>query len=111
MILEGSELTRLVSRAPFARGPGRPGITRFVSILARRPRAAPELPLRLPPRGKWLLELLSIEGRFVFGRYRRDMKAIRYLGMLDRLFGVAATTRNWATVDAICRALATASHP
>lgn len=33
------------------------------------------------------------------------MKAIGYLGRLDRLFGVPFTTRNWSTVTAIARVL------
>jgi uncharacterized protein (DUF1697 family) len=37
--------------------------------------------------------------------YRRHMKVISYLGTLDRLFGVPATTRNWNTITAIARVL------
>ena len=33
------------------------------------------------------------------------MKTIGYLGQLDRLFGVPATTRNWNTIVAIVRIL------
>jgi hypothetical protein len=33
------------------------------------------------------------------------MRAIGYLGKLDRLFGVPATTRNWNTITAIARVL------
>ncbi|HEY2783412.1 MAG TPA: hypothetical protein VGJ05_00420 [Fimbriiglobus sp.] len=31
------------------------------------------------------------------------MKVIGYLGSLDRIFGVPATTRNWNTLTAIAR--------
>jgi uncharacterized protein (DUF1697 family) len=41
--------------------------------------------------------------RFVMGVYRRHMKTIGYLGQLDKLFGVPATTRNWNTIMAIVR--------
>jgi uncharacterized protein (DUF1697 family) len=34
------------------------------------------------------------------------MKAIGYLGTLDRHFGVPVTTRNWNTMTAIARVLA-----
>jgi hypothetical protein len=37
--------------------------------------------------------------------YRRHMKVIGILGALDRLYGVAMTTRNWNTIAAIARAL------
>jgi len=33
------------------------------------------------------------------------MKAISYLGQIDKLFGVPATTRNWNTIVAIVRIL------
>ncbi len=37
--------------------------------------------------------------------YRRHMKTIGYLGQIDRLCGVPATTRNWNTIVAIVRIL------
>jgi hypothetical protein len=33
------------------------------------------------------------------------MKTIGYLGQIDKLFGVPATTRNWNTIVAIVRLL------
>jgi hypothetical protein len=33
------------------------------------------------------------------------MKVIGYLGALDRLYGVTATTRNWNTIATIARVL------
>jgi hypothetical protein len=62
--------------------------------------------MTLPPRGRWLLRVLAVEGRFVFGLYRRHMKAIGYLGALDGRFGVPVTTRSWSTITAIARVLA-----
>jgi hypothetical protein len=41
----------------------------------------------------------------VFGVYRRHMKTIGYLGQIDKLYGVPATTRNWNTIIAIMRIL------
>ena len=103
MICEGREIVRLISQNHFTDQPVRPDIVRFVSVLSRRPRSAPSLPMSFPPTGKWLLKILARENRFVVGLYRRQMKAIGYLGTLDRLFGVPATTRNWNTITAIAR--------
>jgi uncharacterized protein (DUF1697 family) len=105
MICQGSEIARLVSHDVFSGQSARPDIVRFVSVLSRLPRAAPRLPVRLPPRGKWLLKVLARDGRFIVGLYRRHMKVIGYLGMLDRLFGVPVTTRNWNTIVAIANVL------
>jgi uncharacterized protein (DUF1697 family) len=105
MICPSREFDRLVSRDWFAGRPARPEIVRFVSVLSRVPRLSPPLPLTLPPRGQWLLRVLALDGRFVIGEYRRQMRAIGHLGTLDRLFGAPATTRNWNTITAIAKVL------
>jgi uncharacterized protein (DUF1697 family) len=106
MICPGREILRLASRNPFAREPARPDIVRFVSVLSRRPRTQPPLPVSLPGSGRWLLRIDAREGRFVLGRYRRQMKAIGHLATIDRLFGAPVTTRNWNTISTVARVLA-----
>ena len=105
MICHSRDIVRLLSQPWFAGRPSRPDIVRFVSLLSRAPRLAPPLPLTLPSRGQWLLRVLARDGRFVIGEYRRQMKAIGYLGTLDRIFGASATTRNWNTISAIAKVL------
>jgi len=109
MICQGREIVGLMSQNHFADQPVRPDIVRFVSVLSKRPRSAPATPMSFPSSGTWLLKILARDNRFVFGVYRRHMKAIGYLGTLDRLFGVPATTRNWNTITAIGRVLGTAT--
>jgi uncharacterized protein (DUF1697 family) len=108
MICQGREIVRLMSRNHFADHPVRPDVVRFLTVLAKRPRSAPSTPMSLPASGEWLLKILAIDDRFVFGVYRRHMKVIGYLGTFDRLFGVPATTRNWNTVTAIAKVLGNA---
>ncbi len=105
MICNGREIIRLMSQNHFADQPARPGMVRFVSILSKRPRSAPTMPMSFPSSGRWLLKVLARDNRFVFGVYRRHMKVINYLGSLDRLFGVPVTTRNWNTITAIASVL------
>ena len=105
MICPSRDIARLLSHDWFAGRPSRPDIVRFVSVLSRVPRLAPSLPLTLPSRGQWMLRVLARDGRFVIGEYRRQMKAIGYLGALDRIFGASVTTRNWNTISAIAKAL------
>jgi uncharacterized protein (DUF1697 family) len=107
MICQGREILGLMSQNPFGRQLARPDIVRFVSVLGRRPRTEPSMPLSFPCGGRWLLRILARENRFVFGVYRRHMKVISYLGRVDRLFGVPVTTRNWNTVAAIAKVLRT----
>ena len=105
MICQGREIVRMLSQDHFADHPVRPDVVRFVSVLSRRPRSAPSMPMSLPSSGKWLLKILARDDRFVFGVYRRHMKVISYLGTFDRLFGVPVTTRNWNTITAIAKVL------
>jgi uncharacterized protein (DUF1697 family) len=105
MVCDGRNLMQLEKENPFAAKPPSPDIVRFVSILAKKGRPGFSLPLQLPPRGKWALRILDIRKQFVLGEYRRHMKAIAYLGQLDKLLGVPATTRNWNTVMTVMRLL------
>jgi uncharacterized protein (DUF1697 family) len=105
MICQGREIVRMMSQNHFADQPVRPDIVRFVSVLSHRPRSAPSTPVSFPSSGTWLLKILARDNRFVFGQYRRHMKAISYLGTLDRLFGVPVTTRNWNTITAVAKVL------
>jgi uncharacterized protein (DUF1697 family) len=105
IMCKGQELLDIAGGDPFGDEPFGSGVVRFVSFLAKRPRLVPSLPMRLPGQGKWLLKILAIENRFVFGQYRRHMKAIGYLGTMDRIFGVPVTTRNWNTITAIVKVL------
>lgn len=105
MIVDGRDILKLIDDDPFAGQPVRPDFVRFVSVLAKRPRSGPSLPLSFPEKGMWMLKILARENQFVFGMYRRHMKVISYLGKQDRLFDVPATTRNWNTITAIAKAL------
>ena len=105
VICKGDDVLELQSSNPFAGQPAGPDIIWFVSILAKSGRPLPSTPFTLPSKDKWSLKVLDIKDRFVLGLYRREMKAIRYLGQLDKVFGVPATTRNWNTIAAICRIL------
>jgi uncharacterized protein (DUF1697 family) len=101
VICDGSDIVRLTSCDFFPGQPQRRDIVRFVSVLPRPPRAAPSTPLDLPSTGRWLVRVLARDTRFIVGVYRREMKVIGYLSMLDRLFGGPAVTRNWNTITAI----------
>jgi hypothetical protein len=76
-----------------------------VNVLTKRVRTPPALPLYLPSQDEWLLKIIEIQNRFVAGLYRREMKAIGYLGKLDKLLGVPATNRNWNTILKIAQIL------
>jgi hypothetical protein len=105
MICPGRDILSLASEDPFAGQSSGPEIVRFVSILAKRPRVLPDIPLSLPPGDDWLVRLIAVRGRFALGVYRRSMRTITLLGQLEKRVGVPATIRNWNTINAIVKVL------
>jgi uncharacterized protein (DUF1697 family) len=97
MICSASDILSLESAEAFAGEPSGPDIVRFVSVLPKRPRVPPALPLNLPAGEDWLVRLVAIRGRFAFGLYRRAMKTIGLLGQIEKHLGGSVTTRNWNT--------------
>ncbi len=93
------------AKDPFSRQPSGPNIVRFVSVLARRLRALPPLPLSLPSDDDWLVKIIAIQDRCVLGLYRRQMKAISYLSKIEKRLGVPVTTRNWNTIEKVAKIL------
>ena|ERR1700683_4281226 len=110
VICKGRDLLEVAKRKPFGDAPVGAGVVRFVSIMVKRPSLVPSIPVSFPGQGDWLMRILATEKRFVFGQYRRHMKTIGYLGMIDAIFGVPVTTRNWNTILAIVEVLKTPSR-
>ncbi len=102
---DGRDLLGLETSNPFGTRPSPPDVVRFVSILSKAGAVRASLPVCFPSEGEWLVRVMSCEGQFVFGMYRRHMKTIGYLGQIDKLYGAPATTRNWNTIAAILRIL------
>jgi uncharacterized protein (DUF1697 family) len=105
MICPAHEIIKLASKDPFSKQRSAPNIVRFVSVLAKRLRALPPLPLSLPSDDDWLVKIIAIQDRFVLGLYRRQIKAISYLGKIEKRLGVPVTTRNWNTIEKVAQYL------
>jgi uncharacterized protein (DUF1697 family) len=105
MICSGRDVIRLAAGDPFAGQPSRPDIVCFLSVLAKRPRVLPDLPLSLPAGDDWLVKIIAVRGRFAFGLYRRAMRTIAFLSQIEKRLAVPATTRNWNTINAIVKIL------
>src|SRR5882762_9821996 len=80
MICPARDIIKLTTKDPFSGQPSGPDITRFVSVAAKRIPTPPLLPLNLPSNDEWLLKVIAIREEFNLGLYRRQMKAISYLG-------------------------------
>jgi uncharacterized protein (DUF1697 family) len=123
MICPARDIIELASKHPFSNQPSDPNMVRFVSVLAKATRGGirselhqisnlkhqtfqlPRLPLSLPADDDWLLKIIAIQDRFVLGLYRRQMKAISYLGKIEKVLGVPATTRSWNTIQRVAQVL------
>ena len=105
VLCDGRDLMRLEMENPFGTKSSPPDVVRFVSILSKAGGVRASLPVTFPSDGEWLVQVMASKGQFVFGMYRRHMKTIGYLGQIDKLYGVPATTRNWNTIIANMRIL------
>jgi len=106
-VCSARDVLQLASAEPLAGEPSGPDIVRFVSVLLKQPRVQPPLPLNLPAGEDWLVRLVAIRGRFVFGLYRRTMQTIRLLGQIEKHLGSSVTTRNWNTFSNLFEILRT----
>jgi uncharacterized protein (DUF1697 family) len=111
MICPARDMMKLASKDPFSEQHSGPNITRFVMVLHKPLGRHVAFDLLQTSNidhqtcEDWLLKIIAIEDRFVLGLYRRQMKAISYLGKLEKLLGVPATTRNWNTIEKIVKIL------
>ena len=105
VLCDGRDFIRLERENPFGTQPSRPDIVQFVSILSKGARGLTSIPYTLASCGEWFVRIIASKNRFVLGVNRRHMKTIGYLGQIDKLLGVKATTRNWNTIMAIVRIL------
>ena len=104
-VCDGDDLIRLGTEDPYGTEPSPPDVIRFVSILSRASQNKPSLPIAFPAGEAWFVRVIGSKDRLVFGVYRRHMRTIGYLGHIDQLFGVPATTRSWSTMLSVLRIL------
>src|SRR4051812_36227639 len=107
MICPAGEILKLAAKDPFKGQPAGATITRFVNVLHKptTSQVTRHMSLSLPSEDNWLAKVIAIQGRFVLGVSRREMKAIACLGKLEKQIGVAATNRNWNTIEKIVKVL------
>ncbi len=102
MVCRGRDVLELHRADPSGRA--RAGtVTRYVTVLARRPRRLPPLPVHRPPGRAWQVRVVCVQGVFVVSLHRRTGRPLIYPNaVVEQQFGVPATTRNWSTIGAIC---------
>ena len=102
MICPAGDLQNLVWTDPFAGQPIPKGAKRFVTILGKRPQTLPRLPLLRPDGTEWQVKVVAVSGKFAVSIWRRLGRSLLYPNeVVEKIFGVPATTRNWNTIEAI----------
>jgi uncharacterized protein (DUF1697 family) len=105
-LCDGRELVELKAKNPFDSHAFQGDVVRFVSVfVGPTGRRLPPMPCDIPSSSEWYVRIIARHKRFVFGVYRRHMKAIGYLGRIDDILGARVTTRNWNTILAVIRIL------
>jgi uncharacterized protein (DUF1697 family) len=100
----GPEVLALLDGSPFA---GRPpaDAQRFVSFLARDPASLP-VPVDRPEGKDWEVRVVAVIGRCVLTLRRPGGPRDLYPNaVVEKVFGLAATTRGWATLEAVGKIL------
>jgi uncharacterized protein (DUF1697 family) len=106
MVCEGRDLLKLATAEPFPDSSKDPNLRRFVSILDRRLPKPPTLPWNYPAGEQWQVSLVGISGRFVLCHWRRfGSSSLEPNTLIEKQFGVRATTRNWNTILRVCKLL------
>ena len=96
LVCRGSEIAELAASDPFRSSSDLKG---FVSILERAPARLPGLPLCRPAGERWETRTFAVSGRFALSHWRRLGKNLVDLnGVVEKGFGLRATTRNWNTI-------------
>jgi uncharacterized protein (DUF1697 family) len=103
MVCSARDVLELARGDWFGAAPPGKDVGRFVSVLEKAPRAKPALPLEQPAGSNWEVRVVALTGRFAL--------SVRRLGktypnaVVEKCFGIPATTRNWSTIESVCEVL------
>ena len=104
VVCPAGEILDLAGSQPFRDPPPGKDVRALVTILARKPKTLPELPLRSPDGDDWQVNFFRIDGRFALTFWRPDPKRLVYPNAVvaEIVVGIPGTTRSWSTISKIC---------
>jgi len=103
MICPARDIVALAQSKPFRNAPAGKGLQQFVTVLQKAPRRLPRLPIEQPAGDKWEVRVVAVIGRFALS-IRRLGRTYSY-AVVEKDLGIPGTTRNWNTVEAVCKVL------
>jgi len=105
MICPAKHIVDLARENPFNGDRGK-DIDAHVSIMAQRPVKIPTLPIYVPAKDKWEIKIARVVGTAACSLRRRVPNGRLYPNQIvEKQFGVAATTRSWNTIEKIAKIL------
>jgi uncharacterized protein (DUF1697 family) len=103
MICRARAVLDLAAGDPFAEDDSSDGVTHYVSVMAKRPKTLPDLPICQPAGDDWQVKVVAVSGCFALSLHRRQGPRLVYPNeVAEKRFGVSTTTRNWNTIAAVC---------
>src|SRR3984893_5084774 len=109
MICPAKQIVDLSKENPF-KGESGNDIDAHVTILAKRPAKLPKLPIYAPSVDKWEIKTSRAVGTAVLSLRHRVKEGRLYPNQIvEKHFGVPATTRSWSTIEKVAKILRTGS--
>ena len=107
MICSAAEILALAESKPFQRPHSGSDARAMVTVLAKKPKTLPELPIRRPEGKDWQVDLFRVAGRFALAFWRGDRTRLIYPNeVAEKVLGIPGTTRTSSTIEAACAILA-----
>lgn len=107
MICRGRDLVALAAGGWSEDVPERGDLRRVLTVMAAPPARPPRLPYDVPAGRDWQVRIVALEGRFALSLWRRVGRLFTEPNtVVEKTLGVRATTRNWNTIEKVCRVLA-----
>ena len=111
-VVSGAAVARLLRHPPTPVDPNNPRERRFATVSDRPLPRGPSVPIVAPNDDAWQVRIQAVDGPFAIGVYRRLGPRNLYPSeVVEKAFGVPATTRWWETIESIGRCLEDAGHP
>jgi uncharacterized protein (DUF1697 family) len=108
MICPAKRIVDLAKEDPF-NGDSRNDVDAHVSIMAKRPPKVPTLPICVPSKDKWEIKITRVIGTAAISLRRRLKDGHLYPNQIvEKQFGIPATTRTWNTIEKVLEILETA---
>jgi hypothetical protein len=103
MICPAADVLALADGKVFGKIPEGKDVKPFLTVMQKPLSSPPKLPIEYPAAGKWEVRIVGVRGRFVLTLRRPG--DLYSNAVVEKLFGVPATTRGWNTIAAVVKAL------